>query len=97
MKQFVDFVVSNLVGYPNDLEIEEVKDKESNLTQINISLNPKDMGRIIGKNGRTIKAIRNLAKIKAIKNKQRVIITLKEKAEEVTSKQETEEQKKEEQ
>jgi len=58
MKHFLDYVVRSLVDNPDDVQISEAsKDGE---TIFRISLNPADVGLVIGKGGRTISAIRNL-------------------------------------
>ncbi|MGF1678403.1 MAG: KH domain-containing protein [Candidatus Methylacidiphilales bacterium] len=58
MKYFVEFVVSALVDKPDEVQIEESGD--SSRTTLNIEVNPGDVGRVIGKKGRTIQAIRNI-------------------------------------
>lgn len=58
MKYFVEFVVSSLVQYADEVSVQEVE-KDGTVTY-NVRLNPADIGRVIGKKGRTIGAIRNL-------------------------------------
>ena len=58
MKHFLDYVVRSLVDNPDDVQVSESpKDGE---TVYRISLNPADVGLVIGKGGRTISAIRSL-------------------------------------
>ena len=58
MQAFLEYVVKGLVQNPDDVSITPV---ESNgLTIYELRLNPEDVGRIIGKQGVTINAIRNL-------------------------------------
>lgn len=58
MKHFLDYVVRSLVDNPDDVQVSESpKDGE---TVYRISLNPSDVGLVIGKGGRTISAIRSL-------------------------------------
>ena len=68
--QFVRFLVDNIVEHPEDIKIERTIDDLGVL--INLQANKDDMGRIIGKNGQTIKSIRILLKIIGAKNNQKV-------------------------
>lgn len=65
MKEFLSYLVTNVAKNPMDVNVEEVVD--GNTYVYNISVNPDDMGLVIGKNGRIINSIRALAKSKAIK------------------------------
>ena len=57
----VDFIAPWLVDHPEDVQIEEVEG-ERDLTIVEVSVHPDDMGKIIGKRGRMIRAIRVLSK-----------------------------------
>jgi predicted RNA-binding protein YlqC (UPF0109 family) len=59
IESFVRFVTQALVDHPEDISLEKV-DKGRNTT-INITCAKSDMGKIIGRNGKTISAIRALA------------------------------------
>lgn len=72
MKQLLEYIIPNIVNHPEDVEIQEV---ESNgLTTLTIKVNQEDMGRVIGKSGKVIKAIRQIGRIVAIKKGIRVNI-----------------------
>ena len=58
MQAFLEYVVKGLVQNPDDVSITPV-DRQG-LTIYELRLNPEDVGRIIGKQGVTINAIRNL-------------------------------------
>ncbi|PIZ50330.1 RNA-binding protein, partial [Candidatus Woesebacteria bacterium CG_4_10_14_0_2_um_filter_39_14] len=53
----------------------EEKEEEGQLN-LNLQANPEDIKIIIGKNGRTIKALRELLKMRAIKEKRKVNLNL---------------------
>jgi uncharacterized protein len=74
MKELFEFLVKKIVEHPDDIVIEEVK--EEGQINLNFRANPEDIKIIIGKNGRTIKALRELLKIKAIKEKKRINLNL---------------------
>ena len=56
---FVDYVVRALVDEPSSVKI-EVKQDEARGKTVNINCEKADIGKIIGKNGKTIMAIRSL-------------------------------------
>lgn len=65
MQEFLSYLLTNIVKNPQDVQVSEVV--EGNTFVYNIIVNPDDMGLVIGKEGRTIKSVRALAKAKAIK------------------------------
>ncbi len=65
MKEFVEFLVKNVVKNPDSVVVAEVV--EGTNFRYNVIVDPADMGLVIGKEGRTINSIRLLAKAKAVK------------------------------
>jgi len=76
MKNLLEFILNHLVDHPEDVRIEEAESEEGFV--YTIFVNPEDMGRVIGKNGRIIQSIRNLAKVRAVKENIRAYITIAE-------------------
>ncbi|HMU35131.1 MAG TPA: KH domain-containing protein [Pyrinomonadaceae bacterium] len=58
MKEAVERIITALVGEPGAVEITEVADGKN--VRLEVRVAPHDMGRIIGREGRTVKAIRNI-------------------------------------
>ena len=58
MQGFLEMVVKGLVEHPEDVRIDPVE--RNGMTIYELRLNPTDMGRIIGRQGVTINAIRSL-------------------------------------
>ncbi len=77
--EFVRYVVSNLVEHPDDLVIEKTIDDIGVL--INLQAHKDDMGRIIGKNGQTIKSIRTLLRVIGKREEQKINLKIIEPAE----------------
>lgn len=73
MKQLLEFIIRGIIGN-KDFEVKEVV--EGDFVNLTIKADPEDTGLIIGKQGKTIKAIRNLVKIKATLEKKGVSIYL---------------------
>jgi predicted RNA-binding protein YlqC (UPF0109 family) len=78
MSELLKFILEKLIG-DSDFEIEEAPENE-NFVRLTAHLNAKDMGLIIGKEGATIKSIRNILRIKAILAKQAFSFNVVEKA-----------------
>ena len=77
-KAFLEYVVKALVDNPNDVKIDRVVDEMGVL--ITLSVNPADMGKIIGRMGNTAKAIRTLLRVIGMKNNARVNLKINEPA-----------------
>jgi predicted RNA-binding protein YlqC (UPF0109 family) len=58
MQAFLEYVVKNLVDRPDAVSITPVQ--ENNLTVYELRVHPTDMGKIIGRQGATVQAIRAL-------------------------------------
>jgi len=76
MKKLLKYIITAIVDHPEDVKIEEEETEEQIL--IKISVHPEDAGKVIGKGGKIIKAIRRLAYILATKRKKRLNIELVE-------------------
>lgn len=78
MKKLLEFITKNIVEKPEAIKI---KEEESNgLVNLTLKVAPEDMGKIIGKKGKIIRAIRQLLRVKAFKTGQRVNLVLEEQA-----------------
>ncbi len=75
-KIFLEYVVKALVDNPNDVKIDRTVDEMGVL--ITLTVNPSDMGKIIGRMGNTAKAIRTLLRIIGMKNNARVNLKINE-------------------
>lgn len=74
--QFVRFVVEQIVEDPSNIELERTVDEMGVLITLKVSKD--DMGKIIGKNGQTAKALRILLRIIGSKNNARVNLKIVE-------------------
>jgi predicted RNA-binding protein YlqC (UPF0109 family) len=76
MKYFLDFILRRLVSNPDDVDVRETEGKEGKTFLL--TLHPDDVGRVIGRNGRTIGAIRNLLNATSLKADSRVAVEIVE-------------------
>ena len=66
MKDTLHFLLTSIVDHPDDIVIDENTDSER--TMLTIHVHPEDMGKVIGKSGRIIRALRDLIKLIAAKH-----------------------------
>lgn len=59
-------------------KIEINEDEQDGIINFEVKVAKDDMGKVIGKNGKIIRAVRNVMKIKAVKENKRINITLAE-------------------
>ena len=74
MKHLIEFLLLHIVKNPADLNIEETDDEYRKIYQV--SAHPDDIGRIIGHQGKTIKAVRRVATILAMDLNERFEIEI---------------------
>lgn len=75
-KAFLEYIVKSLVDNPEDVKIDRVVDEMGVL--ITMTVNKDDMGKIIGRQGNTAKAIRTLLRVIGMKNNARVNLKINE-------------------
>lgn len=90
MDKLLKFIVQEIVQNPSAVKIEkqfvpvlnregaDSEEKEKKLINFLLKVDPEDLKIVIGKQGRTIKAIRNLLRVVAIKQKTQVNLELQE-------------------
>ncbi len=68
-QQFIEYIVKSLVGHPDDVVIERIIDEKGVL--LTLTVNPEDLGRVIGKRGVTAQSLRTLLRALGTKNDAR--------------------------
>ncbi|NOY00743.1 MAG: KH domain-containing protein [Verrucomicrobia bacterium] len=76
IQEFVEYVVLKLIEHPEDATV--VHEQKGERHEFHIRLNQTDIGRVIGKNGHTIGAIRNLVGAAAERNGLNVAVEVDE-------------------
>lgn len=67
--QFVEYIVKQLVNNPDAVKVEKTTDERGVL--IELTADPEDLGRIIGKHGATAQSLRSLLRALGTKNNER--------------------------
>jgi len=68
-QQFVEYIVKSLVGHPDDVVVDRMIDEKGVL--LSLTVNPEDLGRVIGKRGVTAQSLRTLLRALGTKNDAR--------------------------
>ena len=76
MKEAVEKIVRSLVGEPDAVEVTESADGKT--VRIEVRVAESDMGRVIGREGRTVKAIRSILFVAGQKHNRRFQLDLVE-------------------
>ena len=75
-QEFLEYLIKALVDNPQDVKTDRKVDEMGVLITLRVS--PQDMGKIIGRNGQTAKAIRSLLRVVGLKNNARVNLKIEE-------------------
>ncbi|MCA9959460.1 MAG: KH domain-containing protein [Anaerolineales bacterium] len=76
MKELVEFIVKSLVDYPDEVRVAAVQERDATVLELRVA--SADMGRVIGKSGRVINAIRDLVQVQAAKLGQNIVLDIVE-------------------
>jgi len=66
MKDFVEFIAKGLVDNPAQVKVNQIKGGKTTIYELTVA--PEDLGKIIGRQGRTARAMRTLLTAAAAKN-----------------------------
>ena len=76
MKELVEFIAKALVDEPDQVRVTEVEGER--ITVIELRVAPGDLGKVIGKQGRTARSIRTLLNATATKLRKRAVLEILE-------------------
>ncbi|MEA2657998.1 MAG: uncharacterized protein QOF64_583 [Candidatus Binatota bacterium] len=76
MKDLVQYLAKSLVNNPEAVEVTEITGDDGSTLKIRVA--KEDLGRIIGKQGRTAKSIRTLVNAAALRSNRRVVLEIVE-------------------
>lgn len=76
LRELVTYLARSLVEHPDQVEVREVEEPDALVLEVKVA--DSDLGRIIGKQGRTAKAIRTVLSAASAKLRRRVILEILE-------------------
>jgi uncharacterized protein len=76
MKDLVQYLAKSLVSHPDSVEIQETVDHDTSVFEVKVA--KEDLGRIIGKQGHTVKSIRTLLNAAAAISNRKVVLEIVE-------------------
>jgi len=74
VKALVEWVTRSMVDHPDAVDVREVDGPHGTVLELRVS--PEDLGKVIGRGGRVIKAIRTLARAAATRSGKRVTVEI---------------------
>ncbi|HEY3037121.1 MAG TPA: KH domain-containing protein [Pyrinomonadaceae bacterium] len=76
MREAIEMVIKSLVDDVDAVDVREVDHKGATLIEVRVA--PGDMGKVIGRQGKTIRALRSLAQAVSLKRKHRFMLEIVE-------------------
>jgi predicted RNA-binding protein YlqC (UPF0109 family) len=76
MKELVQFIAQQLVNNPEAVEVKEIQGETASVLELRVA--QEDLGRVIGKQGRTAKSIRTILSAVAARKNRRVTLEIVE-------------------
>ncbi len=74
VKDLVEYIAKSLADKPEDVQVSEIEGATSLMLELRVA--PEDMGRMIGREGRTINAMRSLARVLGAKQGKKVTLEI---------------------
>lgn len=76
MKALIEFIARSLVDVPDQVQVTEVEGEQTTVLELKVA--KEDLGKVIGKQGRTARAMRTLLSAASTKAKKRVVLEILE-------------------
>ena len=76
MKELVEYIAKALVDNPDDVKLTEIEGEKTSVIELSVA--KEDLGKIIGKQGRTARSIRTILSAASTKNNKRAVLEILE-------------------
>lgn len=74
LKELIEFIAKSLVDHPDQVSVNEVEGEKTTILELSVA--EDDLGKVIGKHGRTAKAMRTVLNAAATKEKKRAVLEI---------------------
>jgi uncharacterized protein len=74
MKELIKFMAQALVDFPDQVEVSEVTGEQTSVIELRVA--KEDLGKVIGKQGRTAKAMRTILSAASTKIRKRTVLEI---------------------
>ena len=76
MKDLISYIAQALVDHPDQVDVQEIKAQQTLVLELRVA--KEDLGKVIGKKGRTAQAMRTILSCASAKEQKRVILEIVE-------------------
>jgi len=76
MKELVELIAKALVDLPGEVEVKEVEEEQTTVLELKVAR--EDLGKVIGKQGRTARSIRMILAAAGMKLRKRIVLEILE-------------------
>ncbi len=74
MKELIEYIAKALVDNPDQVKVSEIEGEKTSVIELNVSKD--DLGKVIGKQGRTARAMRTILSAASTKVKKRAVLEI---------------------
>ncbi len=74
MKELVQYLAQSIVDQPDAVEVTETQDDDASVVELKVA--QEDLGRIIGKQGRTAKSLRTILNAAAARHDRKIVLEI---------------------
>ena len=76
MKELLELIVRSLVDQPEEIEVTEIEGEQTTVLELKVA--QEDLGKVIGKQGRTARSIRTILAAAGMKLRKRIVLEILE-------------------
>ena len=76
MKELIEYIATSLVDHPEAVQVSLVEGEQSSVVELRVA--KEDLGKVIGKQGRTAKALRTILAAASAKAEKRMVLEIVE-------------------
>jgi len=76
MKELIEYIAKALVDYPDAVDVKEVEGEQTSVIELKVA--KEDLGKVIGRQGRTARAMRTILSAASTKLKKKAVLEILE-------------------